>query len=110
MFSAAAVAVLGLQAPLPVSRVAQSRFGGVRMASDQPWNEDIISTTSIDKSKFECAAPALAPGSSWQGIAGWVREPAPPQSPSGSLRISAPPSVAIASISASTCQALSLPC
>jgi len=67
---AAAVAVLGLQAPLPVSRVAQSRLGGVRMASDEPWFEDCVSTTSIDKSAFEAAyatamnAPAPAASTS----------------------------------------------
>lgn len=66
---AAAVAVLGLQAPLPVSRVAQSRLGGVRMASDEPWFEDCVSTTSIDKSAFECAAPPQStwPCSNWHG-------------------------------------------
>ena len=54
MLAAAAVAVLGLQAPVSMTRVTQSR---VRMAaSEEPWNADCFSSTLVDKTKLECAA------------------------------------------------------
>ena len=47
MLAAAAVAVLGLQAPVSMTRVTQSR---VRMAaSEEPWNADCFSSTLVDK-------------------------------------------------------------
>uniref|UniRef100_X5CVA4 ferredoxin--NADP(+) reductase n=1 Tax=Tisochrysis lutea TaxID=1321669 RepID=X5CVA4_9EUKA len=52
-----------------MARVAPSRMG-VRMASDEPWFEDCVSTTSIDKTAFEAAyntamnAPAPAASAS----------------------------------------------
>ena len=59
MLAAAAVAVLGLQAPVSMTRVTQSR---VRMAaSEEPWNADCFSSTLVDKTKLECAALRRAP-------------------------------------------------
>jgi len=55
---ALATAALGLHAPMPVSRLSSSRMAAVRMESETPWFDDCVSTTTLDKSKFEAAYSA----------------------------------------------------